>query len=279
MRTIMRPLLEDWQFDVLGIYKYRRRGKLQHYYNFIMENCKHLEGDIIEAGVYNGKSLLATGLLLTDLKSDKKVYGFDSFKGFPPEFHENDYTDKFVGLCADGKITEQHLNFVKLNNMYVDALLSSKSCQVREEAMDKILKTSASECPSTISTSGDFSDVDWHILLRKIDMLDLSNVVLVPGFFEDTMTIEYPEHMRIGKIMAALLDCDLYLSYKTALPFLWERLVQGGYIFLDEYYSLKYPGPRIAVDEFFEDKKNKPQKCVHEWGQFERWYVKKTYEE
>lgn len=42
-----------------------------------------MPGDIVEAGVFQGHTLLATALLLRELGSDKKVVGFDSFTGFP----------------------------------------------------------------------------------------------------------------------------------------------------------------------------------------------------
>jgi hypothetical protein len=44
---------------------------------------------------------------------------------------------------------------------------------------------------------------------------------------------------------------------------------------LDEYYSLKFPGARIATNEFFQDKQHKPQKHAHIHGEFERWFLKK----
>ena len=75
--------------------------------------------------------------------------------------------------------------------------------------------------------------------------------------------------------MAVLMDSDLYASYMTTLPFSWPRLSRGGYIFLDEYYSLKFPGALIATDEFFADKKDKPQKHKQIDGDFERWFVRK----
>ena len=55
---------------------------------------------------------------------------------------------------------------------------------------------------------------------------------------------------------AALIDCDLYCSYKQSLPFVWDKLSKGSYMFLDEYYSLKFPGARIATNEYFQDKLN-----------------------
>jgi len=55
-----------------------------------------------------------------------------------------------------------------------------------------------------------------------------------------------------------LLDCDLYQSYRTALEYIWPRLSAGGFIFLDEYFSLKFRRARIACDEFFEGKPQSP---------------------
>ena len=51
----------------------------------------------------------------------------------------------------------------------------------------------------------------------------------------------------------------------------------NGKLFLDEYYSLKFPGPRFIVDEFI--KKNKGAKLIKEGisADFERWSIKKIY--
>ena len=75
--------------------------------------------------------------------------------------------------------------------------------------------------------------------------------------------------------MAVLCDCDLYESHKVALTFIWERLSRGGYIFLDEYYSLKFPGARIAINEFFDERQDKLFRHELIPGDFERWGVRK----
>ena len=79
------------------------------------------------------------------------------------------------------------------------------------------------------------------------------------------------------RFMGVWLDCDLYNSYRLALPFVWGKLMCGGYIHLDEYYSLKYPGVRIAVDEFFSGKEDKPRMHGKRTMDFERWYVTKNF--
>lgn len=246
---------EDWEFNVLGIYNYYKAGKLEEYFKFIERHYDCLDGDILEAGVYNGKSLLATALFLRSLSSGKLIYGFDSFTGFN-SIHQNDHIGKFDELYDNGRISSAHYDAV-VGNYKLKEYLS-------ENVVDAY----------SISTSGDFSNVDMRKLYKKIELLNLTNIRLVPGYYKTTMS---KETLEPKKIMVALMDCDLYMSYKIALPFIWDRLVVGGYIFLDEYYSLKFPGPKIAVDEFFADKADKPRKYRMKLRDFERWYVRKIY--
>lgn len=246
-------LKDDWEFNVLGVYNYRKPGSLSYYMDYIIEHCDHVDGDICEAGVFRGRSLLATGLLLKELGSSKHVIGYDTFQGFPPIYHDNDNVSRFAELLISRSISKHHYDKVQQN--------------LALRAFDLPLGISA----ANISRSGDFSGVEIKNVRRKIKFLGLDNVHLVPGCFVNTM---------VGKhvFMAALLDCDLYESYKVALPFVWERLSRGGYIFLDEYYSLKFPGARIATDEFFATKADKPRRHKVEPGDFERWHVRKIYD-
>jgi len=207
---------------MLEIYDHTKPGNLRFYYDFLKNNL-HLEGDICEFGVFNGKSILATALLLKEMKSDKTVFGFDSFSGFP-SFHENDDPSKFKYLLESGKISNDHY----------------EKCQDR-------LK----------NKQHDFKSNGIKSIYEEMIDLDLDNICLIEGDFKKT-TLEN-DYDKL-KFIAVLMDCDLYSSYKVALPYCWDRLVVNGYIYLDEYYSLKYPGARIAVDEFFENKSDKPQK-------------------
>ena len=247
-------LKEDWEFNVSGIYNYKKPGPLKHYFNFIKNNHNNIDGDIVEAGVYKGRSLLGVGLLLKELGSEKKVFGFDSYSGFPLIYHKNDDINRFKFLLKKGLITKVHYSKVQKNIEY------------RSFDLQGNMKS------ENISLSGNFSQTSVKYLQKKIDYFKLKNIVLVDGPFEKTMINEkFPKL----KVMAALIDCDLYNSYKVTLPFFWDKLVQKGYIFIDEYYSLKFPGARTATDEFFVGKVEKPQMHEYEDGDFERWYVTK----
>jgi hypothetical protein len=102
--------------------------------------------------------------------------------------------------------------------------------------------------------------------------LELKNIRLVPGTFQETLT--GANRIETGKLSAVLLDCDLYDSYRSVLNYVWPRLSVGGMIYLDEYYSLKFPGARIASDEFLKPLGNKISwHSKTRKRDFERWYV------
>lgn len=246
----MNKILKDMEFGALNIYNYKKPGTLKYYFDYVKKNHDQIEGDLVECGVFKGKSLLAMGLLLKDLKSKKKIYGFDSFSGFPTE-HFNDNLSKFDELFENKKITKQHYDDVK-ENIIIRSLTQKENLSA-----------------SNISNSGNFSDTDALQIKKKCDYLGLNNIILVKGFFAQTML--YSQMPK--KIFAALIDCDLYESYKICLPFVWSRLVDKGYIFLDEYYSLKFPGAKIATDQFFKNHNQKPLKHKDDLSGFERWYV------
>ena len=71
------------------------------------------------------------------------------------------------------------------------------------------------------------------------------------------------------------MDVDLYLPYAKALPILFERLSLGGKIYLNEYYSLKFPGLRLAVHKFLMEKQDTTLEKLENWLDFERWIIKK----
>lgn len=60
-------LVEDWEFNVFGVWNYNKVNKLDEYFSYIREFHNSIDGDIVEVGVYRGRSLLATALLLKEL--------------------------------------------------------------------------------------------------------------------------------------------------------------------------------------------------------------------
>ena len=81
--------------------------------------------------------------------------------------------------------------------------------------------------------------------------------------------------LLIKKISSCNIDCDLFSGYNIILPYVYPKLSKGGYIHLDEYYSLKFPGAKIAVDDFCKKNKIKPKKNLTRKGEFLRYYLTK----
>ena len=251
----MLELIHDWEFNVLGVYNFRKPGPFEVLFDFVRENYDTIPGDLVEAGVFRGNSLIALSMLLRELGSDKKIYGYDSFTGFPPIYQTKDELEQFVRMRECGVIDEDHFDAVLRNRRWREILAGTP------------------QTTATISTSGDFSGTSLALVRRKIDLIGLDNIVLVDGPFSESMS---EDSFEPREIMAVLMDCDLYSSYVDTFRFVWPRLAVGGLIYLDEYYSLKFPGARMATLEFIEcEAKANLVMAPRKIGDFERWYLTK----
>ena len=223
-------IYKNWEYGSLGIYNPNSNGSFANLFNYLKKNINDVEGDIVEFGVYKGHSLLSIAYFLKEQGSEKRIYGFDSFSGFPPVFSKNDYFERFHDLHKKGLISDEHYNDI-IKNQTLLKNVYSKEFNLEE---------------STTSSSGDFADTNYDTILKKIDYLELDNIVLIKGNFDETIKQSH----GVNRIMAAVIDCDLYNSYLNAFEYIWPRLSKNGFIHLDEYYSLKFPGGRIATNEF-----------------------------
>lgn len=240
--------LEEWELGVLGLHN-PPHVPLRPYFDLI-QNIDEVVGDVVELGVWKGASLLTTGLLLKEQNSQKRVFGFDSFVGFPAGSSEDDFSN-FESMYQDNRISTEHYERVKRNSSHLIAM--GKSLDFRN-----------------VSTSNDFSATNMEEVIRKIAYLGLAGYVSVIQMNVEEITAnDLPENISL-----ALLDLDLFGGYSRALPLLWERLSLGGYIYLDEYYSLKFPGPRLAVDEFCLNN-NISIKSMSSWMGFPRYIIQK----
>lgn len=85
----------------------------------------------------------------------------------------------------------------------------------------------------------------------------------------------------IERIKFLHLDVDLEIGYRDGLKYLWDKIIPGGMLLLDEYQEIineppyngaeKWPGCTLAVDEFFRDRREKPTLHV-ETG---KYYIQK----
>jgi O-methyltransferase len=124
-----------------------------------------------------------------------------------------------------------------------------------------------------MSQKGYFNDTSYDYVNRKISALGLSSmIVLKEGFFEKTLPF-----LHNNLFCIVVLDCDLYESYRICLEYLYDRVVDGGYIIFDEYdYSENiYPGAKKAIDEFFYNKPEKIESFTDVDKKYIRYFIRK----
>lgn len=113
------------------------------------------------------------------------------------------------------------------------------------------MPTTADKDPSS-HQQGDFGDTSLeHVknLLR-----DYPFVTFNPGFIPKTL-----DAVKDRKFAMAHIDVDLYQSTKDAFEFFYPRIVAGGIMVCDDYGAPAYiKAARLAVDDFFADKPEKP---------------------
>ena len=171
------------------------------------------QGSVLECGVYRGATLLGMTHLMTARGFKPRVFGLDSFEGFPEPTPQD---------AQDG------------GNLHPDV------------------------------HAGALGDTSYQALQDRIHLLHWEDrITLMKGFFEQTLPAIDRERFALVH-----LDCDLYSSYKTCLEFVYPRMLPGSAIVLDDYKlpANVYPGADRAVDEFFADKPEKPQRFDHPQG-------------
>jgi hypothetical protein len=175
-----------------------------------------IEGDFVECGVWKGG---ATGLMAyTNLKKGKKRRDIHLF-------------DAFTEICApDAEVDgERAVEEIKT------ALGTKAKVSGELEAMTGLYDR----------FGGPGSLEDNRKLLEQDIKYPAEKIHYHVGWFQDTM----PEASKqINRIAILRLDGDWYASTKICLDYLYDKVVDGGFIIIDDYGA--YDGCKKAVDEF-----------------------------
>ena len=190
-----------------------------------------------ECGVYGGNTFMPIFHLCDILFDEFELYAIDSFSGFPDDvIGINDKFERFVELHNDRRITDEHFTAaIKRFNML------SNNEHLKSQYFT------------------DYSDRFHSYCENK------KGIKIIQTTFDDLIT-----NLPLDKTFdIVFLDCDLYLSYIQCFEFFNNKC---NIIILDEYYSLKYPGARIATDKFInKNKKWKLFNKIEDNPYFERW--------
>jgi hypothetical protein len=94
--------------------------------------------------------------------------------------------------------------------------------------------------------AGDFSNVDYEKLKKRVKDLQLDNLVLVKGLFENT----HPSAMdQAGQVVMAHIDCDIYSAVQFCYQAVKPYMVDGGYVVFDDATVSSCIGATEAVEE------------------------------
>jgi O-methyltransferase len=99
--------------------------------------------------------------------------------------------------------------------------------------------------------------------------VDWERVVLVPGWFDETLTEETRTRLGLARASVIMVDCDMYSSAKTALEFCEPLIADEAVVIFDDWHSADLAerglGEKRAFLEFLSEH---PHFFVEEFGTY-----------
>jgi len=92
MKKISKYILKKIGYKVVSEHAYAmdvRQMRNFLYYSHLYSMIKNIDGSIVECGVGKGRSLLYFSFLAMQENTGRRIYGFDSFEGFPEPMEED----------------------------------------------------------------------------------------------------------------------------------------------------------------------------------------------
>lgn len=112
---------------------------------------------------------------------------------------------------------------------------------------------------------GTLDEVSW-LMFTKLEFRR-DEVQLIKGWFQNSVPLF---QNKIGEIAILRLDADWYESTRIPLENLYDKVVEGGFVIVDDYATCF--GSRRAVDEFFQ--KRGIEAPLNEDGRGGVWFEK-----
>lgn len=108
----------------------------------------------------------------------------------------------------------------------------------------------ASAYPKGRSTGNRFFAVDFEVVR---DRLEAEGIRVMRGWIPE----RFPE-VADRQFCLVHVDVDMYEPTLQCLEFFWPRMPRFALLVCDDYGTAAYPGARIAIDEFFAGRDEKP---------------------
>ena len=113
--------------------------------------------------------------------------------------------------------------------------------------------------------SADYQRVKDHI---KSSGVDCSRVILIKGFYENSLNDEVLKQYNLKKASLIMIDCDLYSSSKEALNFCVPLILDETIIIFDDWnpHAQENKGEKRAFDEFLAENPFLKADCIGEYN-------------
>lgn len=210
------------------------KSKLYRMYEFLDKMKQSKTNQTIQ-------TILSSGFSITSNARLESLYNYCNL------FKNTDYSFVEMGVAKGGCLAIMKLASGKRNRIFGFDSFDGMPAITKED-----LGNYNKSCPVTgfgkmgDNLSGGINSV--YITFDKLN-LKMDNVTLVKGFFQDTLLV--PENIEnIGKIGVLRLDGDWYESTKICLETLYDKVVDGGVVIIDDYGH--WIGAKLATDEFRE---------------------------
>jgi len=215
LKSLVIDELEKREIIIGSIHRSDRAGMLYKAWGHVFTS--HLQGDYVEFGVYRGDSLI---------KSYKEYTKFKKW--------------------LKGQMTSDEKWRREIASHYIDE-------KVKFHALDTFAGMPANDEGNITFKEGVFlSDIEKVKGLCRKEGLEDSDVIFYEGLFSDTAA-KLNENLKGRKISILNIDCDLYISTKTALEVSMPYLSLGSVILFDDYNTYgasNTKGERKAFREF-----------------------------
>lgn len=176
-----------------------------------------LEGAFVECGTWRGGSLgyWARSFMRNGGSTvHSSIFGLDSFQGMPR------MTEK------DGDSTAHWMHGKTMSDLAPELLNGELEPTGLNVATEQ-------DCWAMLEGSG----------------FPREGVTLAKGWFQDTLPLVKE---KIGKIAVLRLDGDFYESTRVCIETLFDQVVAGGVVIVDDYGA--FPGCKRAIDEFIAER-------------------------
>ena len=130
--------------------------------------------------------------------------------------------------------------------LFMAAVMREVDAMARVHALDSFAGMPTCDAAIDAHHGGDFADADLEGLLRRRDALQLDNLFIHQGLFEDTFPGVAAASPGFG---LAHIDADIYSACRYAAEAVWPHMRRGGYVVFDDATTASCIGATQVVEE------------------------------